>query len=224
VAPPQTPEKKDWRQRCREYQQARGVVIPPPKAPEPEMVGRETGLSIGEIIVAVTSFYGLFQTDIVSQRRDHRVSTPRLVVYYLAKKLTTRSLPMIGKAIGFRDQSTVMSGCRKIERLIANEAPIKSQIETIERHLIEREPLPKFERAPTAGLPDIKIGPWSDEETQFAIQLCGEGFSHRQIGDKIGRSKHQVRSRLVKLGVPSLRTLDRIELDRLAEANKCAAA
>ena len=54
--------------------------------------------------------------DIISQRRDARVVYWRHIAMYLSKKMTTKSLPHIGRYLGFRDHSTVHHGIRKVEK------------------------------------------------------------------------------------------------------------
>ena len=74
--------------------------------------------TIRKVIDATAEYYGVTLRDIASERRIKECMTPRQVAMYLARVLTGKSYPMIGAAIGGRDHTTVMSGVRKIERVL----------------------------------------------------------------------------------------------------------
>jgi hypothetical protein len=74
--------------------------------------------TMDNIIRVVAAFYGVTPMDLRSGRRDHKVVRPRMIVTYLAKKLTKLSYPQIGKFIGGRDHSTAVHAFQKIERLL----------------------------------------------------------------------------------------------------------
>ena len=76
-----------------------------------------TALKISAIVDAVSRHFNVSKTDIMSQRRTRPIVRPRQVAMYLAKKLTLRSLPEIGRRLGGRDHTTILSGIRKIEQL-----------------------------------------------------------------------------------------------------------
>ena len=73
--------------------------------------------------------------DMQSARRARAVARPRQVAMYLAKQLTPRSLPEIGRKFGGRDHTTVMYAIRKIEELRAIDAVLSEDIETLRRLL-----------------------------------------------------------------------------------------
>ena len=56
---------------------------------------------------------------------------------YLAKTLTLRSLPEIGRRFGGRDHTTVLHAVRKIEHLIGNDTALADEVETLKRLLHE---------------------------------------------------------------------------------------
>ncbi|MGZ9034359.1 MAG: helix-turn-helix domain-containing protein, partial [Rhodospirillales bacterium] len=60
---------------------------------------------------------------------------PRQVAMYLAKQLTTRSLPEIGRKFGGRDHTTVMHAVRKVEELCAQDASFAEDLELLRRML-----------------------------------------------------------------------------------------
>ena len=70
-----------------------------------------------------------------SPRRARAVARPRQVAMYLAKQLTSRSLPEIGRKFGGRDHTTVMHAVRKIEDLRASDQSFSEDIELLRRML-----------------------------------------------------------------------------------------
>jgi chromosomal replication initiator protein len=70
-----------------------------------------------------------------SARRARAVARPRQVAMYLAKQLTTRSLPEIGRRFGGRDHTTVMHAVRKVEELITQDAAFAEDLELLKRML-----------------------------------------------------------------------------------------
>jgi chromosomal replication initiator protein len=65
------------------------------------------------------------------------VVRPRQVAMYLAKTLTLRSLPEIGRRFGGRDHTTVLHAVRKIEGLVGNDMALAEEIEILKRQLQE---------------------------------------------------------------------------------------
>ena len=70
-----------------------------------------------------------------SSRSARAVARPRQVAMYLAKQLTSRSLPEIGRKFGGRDHTTVMHAVRKIEELRAADRTLAEDIELLRRML-----------------------------------------------------------------------------------------
>lgn len=73
--------------------------------------------SIARIQEVVCDHFGLSKLDLVSERRDLRVARPRQLAMYLARKLTPRSLPEIGRRFGDRDHTTAIAAIRRIEQV-----------------------------------------------------------------------------------------------------------
>jgi len=65
------------------------------------------------------------------------VVRPRQVAMYLAKTLTLRSLPEIGRRFGGRDHTTVLHAVRKIENLVGTDSALAEEIELLKRQLQE---------------------------------------------------------------------------------------
>ena len=74
-------------------------------------------ITIDEIQNKVSNYYNLKIDDLISSRRIRSFARPRQVAMYLSKKLTTRSLPEIGRKFGGRDHTTVIHAVKKIEEL-----------------------------------------------------------------------------------------------------------
>ena len=77
----------------------------------------ERRVTIDEIQRRVAEHFNVRQGEMTSDRRARAVARPRQVAMYLAKQLTSRSLPEIGRKFGGRDHTTVMHAVRKIEEL-----------------------------------------------------------------------------------------------------------
>ena len=92
-------------------------------------------ITIDEIQRKTAEHYNIKMPDMHSARRARNVARPRQVAMYLAKQLTSRSLPEIGRKFGGRDHTTVMHAVRKIEELMDQDAQIAQDVEIIRRAL-----------------------------------------------------------------------------------------
>ena len=97
--------------------------------------GAERRVTIDEIQKAVSAHFELKPIDLVSARRAVVVARPRQIAMYLAKRLTTRSLPEIGRKFGGRDHSTVIHAVRRIEELRDKDREIDSAVRILLREL-----------------------------------------------------------------------------------------
>jgi chromosomal replication initiator protein len=94
-------------------------------------------VKIEDIQRVVARQYNVSRADLLSSRRTANVVRPRQVAMYLAKTLTLRSLPEIGRRFGGRDHTTVLHAVRKIENLIGNDSGLADEIELLKRQLQE---------------------------------------------------------------------------------------
>ncbi|MGB3272203.1 MAG: chromosomal replication initiator protein DnaA [Xanthobacteraceae bacterium] len=94
-------------------------------------------VKIEDIQRVVARQYSVSRADLLSSRRTANVVRPRQVAMYLAKTLTLRSLPEIGRRFGGRDHTTVLHAVRKIEGLIGKDTALASEVETLKRQLQE---------------------------------------------------------------------------------------
>jgi chromosomal replication initiator protein len=92
---------------------------------------------IEEIQRIVARHYNVSRSDLLSSRRTANVVRPRQIAMYLAKTLTLRSLPEIGRRFGGRDHTTVLHAVRKIESLIGIDNALAAEIETLKSQLQE---------------------------------------------------------------------------------------
>ncbi len=92
-------------------------------------------ITIDEIQRAVSAHFAVKQIDLISERRAVAIARPRQIAMYLAKRLTTRSLPEIGRKFGNRDHSTVIHAVRRIEDLRGKDVEIDSAVRTLMRQL-----------------------------------------------------------------------------------------
>ncbi len=94
-------------------------------------------VKIEDIQRVVARQYNVSRSDLLSSRRTANVVRPRQVAMYLAKTLTLRSLPEIGRRFGGRDHTTVLHAVRKIEGLVGNDVALAEEIEVLKRQLQE---------------------------------------------------------------------------------------
>jgi chromosomal replication initiator protein len=95
----------------------------------------ERRVTIDEIQKRVAEHFNIKMAEMTSSRRARIVARPRQVAMYLAKQLTSRSLPEIGRKFGGRDHTTVMHACRKIEELSASDRALAEDVELLRRML-----------------------------------------------------------------------------------------
>ena len=94
-------------------------------------------VKIEDIQRIVARQYNVSRADLLSSRRTANVVRPRQIAMYLAKTLTLRSLPEIGRRFGGRDHTTVLHAVRKIENLVGNDTTLAEEIELLKRLLQE---------------------------------------------------------------------------------------
>ena len=92
-------------------------------------------VTIEEIQRKVSEHYNIRLSDMIGPKRVRTIARPRQVAMHLAKVLTTRSLPEIGRRFGGRDHTTIMHGVRKIEELRATDSQLAEDIDLLKRLL-----------------------------------------------------------------------------------------
>ncbi len=95
----------------------------------------ERRVTIGEIQRKVSEYYSIRMGDMLSARRSRVVARPRQIAMYIAKQLTTRSLPEIGRKFGGRDHTTVIHAVKKVEELRSNTPTLDEDVSLLLRSL-----------------------------------------------------------------------------------------
>jgi chromosomal replication initiator protein len=96
---------------------------------------RERHLTIDSIQKEVAQHFNIKIADMSSPRRARAVARPRQIAMFLAKQLTARSLPEIGRKFGGRDHTTVMHAVKKVEELIAQDTDFAEEVDLLRRML-----------------------------------------------------------------------------------------
>lgn len=92
-------------------------------------------IKIEDILRVVSRHFGVSKGDLLSQRRHRSVVWPRQIGMYLAKQLTARSLPEIGRRFGNRDHTTVLHAIRKIEGELSDNVRLRDELEELKKLL-----------------------------------------------------------------------------------------
>jgi chromosomal replication initiator protein len=92
-------------------------------------------ITIEEIQKRVAEHFNIKLAEMGSARRSRQVARPRQVAMYLAKQLTSRSLPEIGRKFGGRDHTTVMHAVKKVEELKASDHNFSEDVDLLRRML-----------------------------------------------------------------------------------------
>ncbi len=92
---------------------------------------------IEDILKIVARHYKVPRNELLSARRSRDVVRPRQIAMFLAKVLTSRSLPEIGRRFGGRDHTTVLHSVRKVEQMIKDDIDLAQEIELLKRMLEE---------------------------------------------------------------------------------------
>ncbi len=95
-------------------------------------------ITVDKIQNVVSNYYNIPLSDMLSQRRSRPLARPRQVAMYLAKKMTSRSLPEIGRRFANRDHTTVIHAVKTITRLSEQDDEMKKNINQIKDLLQEQ--------------------------------------------------------------------------------------
>jgi len=94
-------------------------------------------ITVDKIQNIVSNYFNIPLSDMLSQRRSRPLARPRQIAMYLAKKMTTRSLPEIGRRFANRDHTTVIHAVKTINRLSEQDDEMKKNITQIKSLLLE---------------------------------------------------------------------------------------
>ncbi|MGK6323441.1 chromosomal replication initiator protein DnaA [Sphingomonas sp. DT-51] len=93
--------------------------------------GHQRRVTIDQIQKLVSDHFELKPLDLISARRARAIARPRQIAMYLAKRLTTRSLPEIGRKFGGRDHSTVIHAVKRIEALRESDREVDGAVQLL---------------------------------------------------------------------------------------------
>ena len=94
-------------------------------------------ITVDKIQNTVSNFFNISLSEMLSQRRSRPLARPRQIAMYLAKQLTTRSLPEIGRRFANRDHTTVIHAVKTIKRLSEKDDEMKRNISHIRGLILE---------------------------------------------------------------------------------------
>ena len=94
-------------------------------------------ITVDKIQNTVANFFNIPLAEMLSQRRSRPLARPRQMAMYLAKKMTTRSLPEIGRRFANRDHTTVIHAVKTITRLSEKDDEMKKNIDQLRSLLLE---------------------------------------------------------------------------------------
>ena len=94
-------------------------------------------ITVDKIQNVVSNYFNIPLSDMLSQRRSRPLARPRQIAMFLSKKMTTRSLPEIGRRFANRDHTTVIHAVKTITRLSEQDDEMKKNINQIKSLLLE---------------------------------------------------------------------------------------
>ena len=94
-------------------------------------------ITVDKIQNTVSNFFNIALSEMLSQRRSRPLARPRQIAMFLAKKMTARSLPEIGRRFANRDHTTVIHAVKTITRLSEQDDEMKKNISQIKSLLLE---------------------------------------------------------------------------------------
>lgn len=121
-------------------------------------------LTIRQIVRAVAHFYGMPLDEVLSADRKSRTARIRQIACYLAKALTDKSLPEIGRRIGGKDHTTVIYSLRKIQSLLKTDPSLAAEIAELRIQLTKAE-------AGIAQSESVGLAPQMNEKKQAESSL-----------------------------------------------------
>ena len=95
-------------------------------------------ITVDKIQNVVSNYFNISLSDMLSQRRSRPLARPRQIAMFLAKKMTSRSLPEIGRRFANRDHTTVIHAVKTITRLSEHDDEMKKSINQIKSLLLEQ--------------------------------------------------------------------------------------
>jgi hypothetical protein len=98
--------------------------------PEPDKL-----ITVALILRLVAAHYSLSVTELISDRCTRNVVRPRQIAAYLARHMTTLSMPAIGRLLGGRDHTTILHAVRTIDRLMERSPEFDSEVRELRKQI-----------------------------------------------------------------------------------------
>jgi chromosomal replication initiator protein len=114
---------------CREYLHRIGMINEGELVITPLVAKRYP--KVADIQASVSQFFNIPLLEMKSARRSREYARPRQIAMYLAKQVTPKSYPEIGRLFGNRDHTTVMHACRQIEKLRREDPEMDEIVEVL---------------------------------------------------------------------------------------------
>ncbi len=95
-------------------------------------------ITVDKIQNVVSNYFNIALSEMLSQRRSRPLARPRQIAMYLSKKMTSRSLPEIGRRFANRDHTTVIHAVKTITRLSEQDDEMKKNLSQIKSLLLEQ--------------------------------------------------------------------------------------
>jgi hypothetical protein len=195
-------------------------VAPTPEPPKPfEALPPETRLTCRFIFEHVAAFYRITMIDMLSSRRQSKVVGPRHVAMYLARHMTTRSLPEVGRLLGGKDHTTVLHGVGRITERLPDEPALAADVTELRRRIAAGEPvLVQPPPEPKARRPKARIKKqrrkvleealapktsfWTPQRDAELTRFWREGVLVEDMSERFGKSPSAIRDRANRIGLP----------------------
>ncbi len=87
------------------------------------------------ILSIVSEHYSVPIADLIGNKRNSKIVTPRQISMYLIRELTDTSLKSIGKLLGNRDHTTIMHGIEKVEDDLASNTATQNTVNTLKKKI-----------------------------------------------------------------------------------------
>ena len=99
---------------------------------------KKENISIGDILTAVSKEFNIKSSDIKSNKKTQNVVTARRIVIFLAKELTTMSMPQLAMFFDMKDHSAISHSFKKINELILENLELKNKIEELKNKILTK--------------------------------------------------------------------------------------
>ncbi len=87
------------------------------------------------ILDTVAQHFNVSVNDISSKKRDKEFALPRQIIMYLCRSMTTETYQNIAALLGKKDHTTIISGVKKIEKLMESDSELKNKVDIIKKKI-----------------------------------------------------------------------------------------